>query len=268
MPELPEVETVVRHLKPDLIGQKIISFQSNWSKVLDNINIDHFLETISDQKILDVTRRAKFIVLNLEKGFIPIHLRMTGRLFPNDRIPDEKHISAVFQLSDIFLIFKDTRKFGRIYWYDEWSDFDIKHGIEPLGELFTQEWLLMSIHSKKRQMKALLLDQHFIAGLGNIYVDEALWSARIHPLSISNKVSSVKIKRLHRSIRAILESAIVYNGTTFINFSFKDGIPGSYRNQLQIFDREGLLCKRCNTTIKKIRAAGRGTYYCTRCQKR
>jgi formamidopyrimidine-DNA glycosylase len=166
------------------------------------------------------------------------------------------------------LIFQDTRKFGRIYWYDHWQEFDRKHGVEPLGDHFTPAWLKQLLHSKKRQMKALLLDQHFIAGLGNIYVDEALWSARIHPLSISNEVSSVKIKRLHRSIRAILESAIVYNGTTFINFSFKDGIPGSYRNQLQIFDREGLLCKRCNTTIKKIRAAGRGTYYCTRCQKR
>jgi formamidopyrimidine-DNA glycosylase len=171
MPELPEVETVVRHLKPDLIGQKIISFQSIWPKVLGNIMDNQFREFIISREICDVTRRAKFIVLHLENGFIPIHLRMPGRLYPNDRIPDEKHISAVFQLSDIFLIFKDTRKFGRIYWYDEWSNFDIKHGIEPLGELFTQEWLLMSIHSKKRQMKALLLDQHFIAGLGNIYVD-------------------------------------------------------------------------------------------------
>ena len=268
MPELPEVETVVRHLKPDLIGQRIKSFQSYWPKVLGNVDDKYFHEFTKGREILDVTRRAKFIVMHLENGFIPIHLRMTGRLYPSDRIPDEKHISAVFQLSDKVLIFKDTRKFGRIYWYDEWSEFDNKHGIEPLGEQFTKQWLVQSLHSKKRQMKALLLDQHLIAGLGNIYVDEALWTARIHPLTTSNKVTTIEISRLHKSIKAILEQAIAYNGTTFINFTFKDGVPGSYRNQLQVFDREGDHCKRCNTTIKKIRAAGRGTYFCPRCQKR
>ena len=268
MPELPEVETVVRHLKPDLIGQRIKSFQSYWPKVLGNVDYKYFHEFTKGHEILDVTRRAKFIVMHLENGFIPIHLRMTGRLYPNDRIPDEKHISAVFQLSDKVLIFKDTRKFGRIYWYDEWSEFDNKHGIEPLEEQFTKQWLVQSLHSKKRQMKALLLDQHLIAGLGNIYVDEALWTARIHPLTTSNKVTTIGISSLHKSIQAILEQAIAYNGTTFINFTFKDVVPGSYRNQLQVFDREGDHCKRCNTTIKKIRAAGRGTYFCPRCQKR
>jgi formamidopyrimidine-DNA glycosylase len=137
-----------------------------------------------------------------------------------------------------------------------------------LEEQFTKQWLVQSLHSKKRQMKALLLDQHLIAGLGNIYVDEALWTARIHPLTTSNKVTTIEMSRLHKSIKAILEQAIAYNGTTFINFTFKDGVPGSYRNQLQVFDREGDHCKRCNTTIKKIRAAGRGTYFCPRCQKR
>jgi len=202
MPELPEVETVVRHLKPDLIGQRIKSFQSYWPKVLGNVDDKYFHEFTKGHEILDVTRRAKFIVMHLENGFIPIHLRMTGRLYPNDRIPDEKHISAVFQLSDKVLIFKDTRKFGRIYWYDEWSEFDNKHGIEPLGEQFTKQWLVQSLHSKKRQMKALLLDQHLIAGLGNIYVDEALWTARIHPLTTSNKVTTIEISRLHKSIKA------------------------------------------------------------------
>ena len=142
MPELPEVETVVRHLKPDLIGQRIKSFQSYWPKVLGNVDDKYFHEFTKGHEILDVTRRAKFIVMHLENGYIPIHLRMTGRLYPNDRIPDEKHISAVFQLSDKVLIFKDTRKFGRIYWYDKWSEFDNKHGIDPLGEQFTKEWLV------------------------------------------------------------------------------------------------------------------------------
>lgn len=266
MPELPEVETVVRHLKPDLIGQKIISFQSIWPKVLGNVKNNHFQEFIISREICDVTRRAKFIVLHLENGIIPIHLRMTGRLYPNNIIPEEKHISAIFQLADKMLIFQDTRKFGRIYWYDHWQEFDSKHGVEPLGDHFTPAWLKQLLHSKKRQMKALLLDQHFIAGLGNIYVDEALWAARIHPLNISKNISTIKSNKLYISIKVILEQAISYNGTTFINFTFKDGVPGSYRNKLLVFDREGLPCKRCKTTIEKIKASGRGTYFCPRCQ--
>ncbi|MDP6276063.1 MAG: bifunctional DNA-formamidopyrimidine glycosylase/DNA-(apurinic or apyrimidinic site) lyase [Candidatus Marinimicrobia bacterium] len=267
MPELPEVETVVRHLKPDLVGQKILSFQSIWPKVLGNVHNKYFNDVIVGRNILDVNRRAKFIVLHLDNGFIPIHLRMTGRLYTNDNIPTAKHISAVFRLSDKMLIFQDTRKFGRVYWYDQWAEFDQKHGVEPLGELFTKNWLQQSLQGRKRQVKALLLDQHIIAGLGNIYVDEALWSARIHPLISSNNISSVKSNRLHESIKVILEQAIAYNGTTFINFTFQDGVPGSYRNQLQVFDRKGLPCKRCETVIKKIKAAGRGTYFCPRCQK-
>lgn len=268
MPELPEVETVVRHLKPDLYGQKINSFQSKWPKVLGNILQEDFSPRIKGQIILDVSRRAKFIVLHLNIGFIPIHLRMTGRLYPNDTIPNVNHISAVFQLTDKFLIFQDTRKFGRIYWYDDWEEFDVKSGVEPLGDQFTKDWLKQSLYSRKRQMKALLLDQRFIAGLGNIYVDEVLWKARIHPLTISSDISSIKSNRLHTSIKVILEQAIEYNGTTFINFTFQDGIPGSYRNQLQVFDRVGLPCKRCSSGIKKIKVVGRGTYYCPRCQKR
>mgnify|MGYP000641846483 CR=1 FL=1 len=266
MPELPEVETVVRYLKPDLIGQRIKSFESYWPKVLGNVD-DKYLHVLTKgHVILDVTRRAKFIVMHLENGYIPIHLRMTGRLYPNDRIPDEKHISAVFQLSDKVLIFKDTRKFGRIYWYDKWSEFDNKHGLEPLGEQFTKEWLVQSLHSKKRQMKALLLDQHLIAGLGNIYVDEALWYAGIHPLGIASTISNKQSKKLHEGIQSVLLNAIAAKGTTIINFSYGDNDSGNYKEKLKIFGKTDQPCPKCGSPIQKIKVTQRGTHFCPKCQ--
>lgn len=267
MPELPEVETVVRHLKPELVGQKIISFNIIWPKVLEKIEYKTFSDHIIGQKIDDVFRRAKFIILKLENGYIPIHLRMTGKLYPNIVLPDVKHISATFELSDKFLVFQDTRKFGRIYWVDSWPEFERKNGMEPFEDTFTERWLFEGLQKRKRQIKALLLDQQFISGLGNIYVDEALWSARIHPITISNSISRIKSNRLYKAIKTILAKAIEYNGTTFINFTFKEGVPGSYREKLFIFDHEGHECKRCNKIISKIRVAGRGTYICTHCQK-
>ncbi len=267
MPELPEVETVVRHLKPELVGQKIKSFNILWPKVLDNIKIGEFNDHIVDSEIKDVFRRAKFIILKIENGYIPIHLRMTGKLYTDIKRPKVKHISAFFELKNKVLVFQDTRKFGRIYWFDSWSVFDSKNGMEPFSDLFTERWLFAGLRKRRRQIKALLLDQQFIAGLGNIYVDESLWTARIHPSSLSNSISKVKSNRLYRAIKSILAKAIKYNGTTFINFSFNDGVPGSYRNELFIFDHAGYACKRCENIILKIKVAGRGTYVCNYCQR-
>ncbi len=266
MPELPEVETVVRYLQPVLKDRRIKNFTSIWPKVLGNCSLTHLRDNIVNHQVADVFRRAKYIIIKLSNGFVPVHLRMTGKLYPSQAVPDPKYVTGYFELDDLFLIFQDQRKFGRIYWYADWLDFDCKHGMEPLAVEFTNEWLKNNLHTRKRQIKALLLDQHFIAGLGNIYVDEVLWLARIHPLSISNTVSIHKINMLHKSIKVILEKAIRFNGTTFINFSFKDGVPGSYRDQLKVFDRSGELCERCNATIRKIRVAGRGTHICPCCQ--
>lgn len=267
MPELPEVETVVRHLKPELINKTIVDFQAIWPKVLDNISIKKFRNLILNQKIEDVFRRAKFIVLQLGNGWIPIHLRMTGKLIPKKEYSDEKHISAHFQFNDQYLIFKDERKFGRIYWYDNWQEFDQQHGLEPFHQEFTGSWLYKVFQLKQRQIKAALLDQKLIAGLGNIYVDEVLWCSRIHPRSKTNSLSKRKINLLQQAIIKTLQSAISYNGTTYINFSFKENVSGNYQDQLQVFDRKGMDCFRCNTPIIKIKVAGRGTYICPHCQK-
>lgn len=265
MPELPEVQTVANHIKPHLIGKYVLSIDPIWEKVLDNFNPRDFN---GKNKILDVTRRAKFIVINFENFLIAVHLRMTGKLYilKDSKIP--KHTSAIIELEgDGNLIFEDTRKFGRIYKYDDLNLINQKHGPEPLGEEFTSDWLLANLKSKKRNIKALLLDQSFLSGLGNIYVDESLWASKIHPNSISCKIPKKKILSLHKHIRKILKESIAQLGTTFISFTFLNGRSGNYSNELKIFGNQETPCKNCSSTIKKIKVAGRGTHVCNECQK-
>jgi len=166
------------------------------------------------------------------------------------------------------LVFEDTRKFGRFYYYTSGDFLDKKLGIEPLGEDFTAEWLIENLHCKKRMIKALLLDQRIIAGLGNIYVDECLWQSGIHPETKSNKIQKKNISTLCESIKNTLQSSIAAHGTTIVNFSYLNGRSGKFSNQLQIFGKDGQPCALCKTEIKKKQVAGRGTHYCPRCQKK
>ena len=269
MPELPEVQTVVNGLKEDLVGDRITCITPIWEKVLSNfIPSDLF---IKDKKTLiqDVTRRAKFIIIHFPSSILAIHLRMTGKLFfpVANQIP--KHTTAVIKLdSGKKLIFHDTRKFGRIYLYNDLTPINERHGPEPLGKNFSVGWLHRALQQRKRNIKALLLDQSFLAGLGNIYVDESLWEAGIHPGSISNALPAARIKRLHEAVQAILKAAITAKGTTIIDFSYLNGQSGRYTSQLRIFGRQGQPCITCGREIEKIKVAGRGTYVCSRCQKK
>ena len=265
MPELPEVQTVADHIKPDLIGKKVIGIEPIWKKVLHNFSAK---DLKGKHKIKNVNRRAKFIIIELEDFLLAIHLRMTGKLYVLNEKTLPKHTSAVIHLENSDnLIFEDTRKFGRIYMYKDLSEINTSHGPEPLGKEFTIEWLLTNLKKKKRNIKALLLDQSFISGLGNIYVDESLWESGIHPNSISCAIPKTKVSRLHNAIQNILKEAIKQLGTTFISFSFLNGRSGNYSNELKIFGKQGELCKNCGAIIKKIKVAGRGTHVCTKCQK-
>ena len=269
MPELPEVQTVVNGLKEDLVGDRITCITPIWEKVLSNfIPSDLF---INDRMTLiqDVTRRAKFIIIHFPSSILAIHLRMTGKLFfpVANQIP--KHTTAVIKLdSRKKLIFHDTRKFGRIYLYNDLTPINERHGPEPLGKNFSVGWLHRALQQRKRNIKALLLDQSFLAGLGNIYVDESLWAAGIHPGSISNALPAARIRRLHEAVQAILKAAITAKGTTIIDFSYLNGQSGRYTSQLRIFGRKGQPCITCGRDIEKIKVAGRGTYVCSRCQKK
>ena len=266
MPELPEVQTVANHIKPYVIGKSVLSINPIWGKVLDNF---HHQDLKGRNKILDVTRRAKFIIINFEKFLIAVHLRMTGKLYVLEGNDIPKHTSAVMELeSGEKLIFEDTRKFGRIYKYDDLELINEKHGPEPLEDDFTSKWLLTNLKSRKRNIKALLLDQSFLSGLGNIYVDESLWVSNIHPNSISCYIPKKKIILLHKNIREILRESIKQLGTTFISFTFLNGQSGNYSNELKIFGKQGESCMKCSNTIEKIKVAGRGTHVCRKCQKK
>ena len=269
MPELPEVQTVVNQIKSDLLHETVESITPIWPKVFHNFTSEEAKQRIRGGQIIDVSRRAKFIIIRFAESIVAIHLRMTGKLYllqKNQAI--SKYATAYFTLKNKRkLIFDDVRKFGRIYLHENIGPIDQRHGPEPLENNFTSESLFKLIRSKKRNIKALLLDQSMIAGLGNIYADESLWKSKIHPNSLSHKIPKKRIGNLHKNIKIILTNAIEQNGTTIIDFSV-NGESGKYTNELKIYGKHNLDCFRCNNPIKKIRVAGRGTYICSKCQKK
>tara|TARA_B100001250_G_scaffold216127_1_gene185461 strand:+ start:106 stop:699 length:594 start_codon:yes stop_codon:yes gene_type:complete len=193
---------------------------------------------------------------------------MTGKLYIADKETSSKYVTAVFEFeSKRSLFFEDVRKFGRIYLYKDISIIDAKHGPEPLEKDFTLELFKKMINRRKRNIKALLLDQSFLSGLGNIYVDESLWKSGIHPNSFASSVPQKKVEKLYTNIKSTLEDAISKNGTTIIDFSV-NGESGKYANYLNIYGRAEKTCLECGYKIKKMKVAGRGTYVCLKCQKK
>ena len=270
MPELPEVETVVRHLRPRLAGRTIRRFEASWPKVTAPAPVKTVAGQLANRQIVEVARRGKFILLELDRGLVHIHLRMTGRLLlaPTDA-PLGPHDRARFCLSgDDDLVFRDMRKFGRIGYLQDRSTLEAQLGPEPLDEVFTGDLLATLLKGHKRQIKPLLLDQSFIAGLGNIYVDEALFAARIHPRALSHRVSRAKAHALHSAIREILAGSIAAQGTTFINFTWGADETGGYRMALKVFGRQGQPCPVCGTALVKQWIGQRGTHFCPRCQRK
>lgn len=269
MPELPEVETVTQSIKKHLLSQKLDKLEVRWSKVLHNFNKTDFDAKIKNQEIIDIYRRAKYIIFDFKKYIMAVHLRMTGKLYVVPEIDkNKKHISAFFQFSDKYLIFEDTRKFGRFYLYDDMNVLNGKLGIEPLTEEFSFEWMLKNLSNRSRQMKSLLLDQTFIAGIGNIYADEALWRSKIHPLSKSDTISENKIRKLVLSIKDVLSKSIESGGTTIRDYTYDYSYVGNYALNLKAYGQKDKECNRCKKAlITKHIIAQRGTYICPLCQK-
>ncbi len=265
MPELPEVETVVHSLRPEITGATIVKIESVWPKAVATPDT---VRKALNQKIITVERRGKFIILRLEKGALIIHLRMTGRLYtgPRDELR-EPYLTAVLHFrSGKKLHFQDPRKFGRIWFTADTTSFFSALGPEPLSRIFTTKWLVTQLGKRKRLVKPLLLDQSFIAGLGNIYADEALYQAGIQPLSLSHKIPATNIRKLHHAIRKLLRDSIHAQGTTVINFRFGDNRSGSFQRQLRVYGRPGAPCFRCKTPIVKLIVGQRGTHVCPKCQ--
>ena len=268
MPELPEVETIARKLRPQLLGKTIKDADLRWARTLAFPSPKKFKEQIKGQEIKDVTRRAKFFILNLSDFNLLIHLRMSGDLSIKDsKIKPEKHDRLILRLLSTQdgpsnLVFNDTRKFGRVWLTANLEDVLGRLGPEPLSKRFTPQWLYTALRSRHRQLKPLLLDQTFIAGLGNIYADESLNLAKLHPLTASDSVTAQQAEALHEAIRNVLKEGIRRNGASF-DWVYRGG---EFQNYFRVYDRAGKSCPTCGTNIERIIVGQRSTHYCPNCQ--
>ena len=289
MPELPEVETVRIGLHALLPKKRIISITHDWPKSFPNATTD-VEQFVVGAHIVNVRRRAKVLIIDLSSAYsLVIHLKMTGQLVyrsehehfgaghPSDsligQLPD-KSTRVVCTFDDNSkLYFNDQRKFGWMRLLPtpevEHLDFFQKVGPEPLGDTFTADDFVARLMRRKNSgIKAVLLDQNIVAGIGNIYADESLWGAKIHPEMHVIDVPPTTLKKLYTELRSVLRLAIEKGGSTDRNYVNHEGKRGSYLTFAHVFRREGQPCPRCNTTIIKIRVAGRGTHVCPHCQKK
>ncbi len=260
MPELPEVETVVRSLAPHLAGRKILSAEFT-SKFVTPGDRKKLAKRVAGRSIEKVTRRGKFIVISLDSGTLVVHLGMTGKLLlDGDR---GAHTHGVFTLDNGVLLYDDPRQFGRI----EWNPTRVaKLGPEPL-EIGSEEFRAR-LRRRNSKVKPLLLNQAFLAGLGNIYVDEALFASGIHPLAIASRISASRAARLHQAIRDVLTLAIEHRGSSISDYVDANGERGDFQLMHHVYGREGEACVKCGSPIQKIVVGQRGTHFCAKCQRR
>ncbi|MFN3742085.1 MAG: bifunctional DNA-formamidopyrimidine glycosylase/DNA-(apurinic or apyrimidinic site) lyase [Anaerolineales bacterium] len=267
MPELPEVETIVRNLRPNLVGQSIRAARLLWPGTIAAPSAEAFEQRLPGQSVLEVGRRAKYLVLRLSRDFLLIHLRMSGDLqWREADAPPQKHDRLLLTLDTApaqTLAFHDPRKFGRVWLLENPEKVLGALGPEPLDEHFTPQALLERLWGKRRQLKPLLLDQTFLAGLGNIYTDEALYRAGIHPLRIASNLSEDEAVHLWQAIREVLLEGIRRNGAS-IDWVYRGG---EFQNHFQVYGREGQPCYRCGQPIQKMRVAQRSSYFCRACQR-
>ena len=275
MPELPEVQTIVNDLNASgIVGGQICKARVYWEATIASPSVADFPAKIEGRKIQAVHRRGKYIVFQFNDGWVlAVHLRMTGRfIIANGPVKPMRHLQVVLEMSDgRVLCYHDTRKFGRFYLTDHPDRLLGALGPEPLGRGFSSKKLVLALRKRKRQIKPLLLDQRFIAGLGNIYVDEALWAARIHPLRRSDTLSTEEIRALHRAIRRVLRGGLKNRGTTLGrgegNFYSLGSSRGANEKQLKVFRRTGQPCSRCGHLVQRIIVGQRSTHLCNVCQR-
>ena len=281
MPELPEVETVVRDLRPRIVGAEIIAARSSWARTLRTHDPAAFDAALRGRRIAAVGRRAKLLVIELSgEVALTIHLKMTGQLFV---VPAGAAEDAYVRLVLVFadgreLRFRDIRKFGRVglYGRDPATGELVTepggiavfagHGPEPLDPAFTVAAFRGRLRARKARLKPLLLDQAFIAGIGNIYADEALWAARLHPLRSAASLRPADERRLYLAIRSILAEAIERRGSSIDDYTAPDG-DGEMQERLQVYQRTGEPCPRCGRPIRRIVIGARATHFCSWCQR-
>ncbi len=273
MPELPEVETIARALRegdptrsPSVVGRTIAGVMIGWARHLKGITPQTFQKRIEGQRIRGVRRRGKYLIFELSTDSLLVHLGMSGDLRvspPGEAAGPYDHTRFRFE-DGSELRFNDTRKFGRVHLVRDPEEVTRRLGPEPLAPEFTAEKLGAMLAARWRQLKPLLLDQTFLAGVGNIYADEALHRARLHPLRHSDTLSRREVSRLYRGIRDALRRGIRLNGAS-IDWAYRGG---GMQEEFRVYGREGKPCPRCGTPIRRITVGQRGTHFCPRCQGR
>lgn len=273
MPELPEVETIVRHLRETIITTDVEKVEPLLPKVIHTPDPVDFVAQLTGKQITAVRRRGKYILISLSgNAVLVVHLRMTGQLVFEPQGGDyPKHTHLVLHLSDGRLRFTDLRQFGRFWLVPETELHTVSGlrdlGVEPLSPGFKQKDFTAALGGRRGKIKALLLNQCFIAGMGNIYTDEALFRSRIHPERKANEISLHEAQGLYRAVKEVLKEGIAFGGTSVRDYVDGEGKEGRFQDMLRVYGRKGESCPRCGETIMRIKTAGRGTYFCPRCQR-
>lgn len=282
MPELPEVETVARDLRRLVVGATITGAACDWPRVIaSHASVGAFADAVAGRRIESVGRRAKLVVVDVSgSAALTIHLKMTGQLFVVPAgTPSDRHVHLSLALNDgRELRFRDIRKFGRVGLWprdprsgavleaEAGGELFAGHGPEPLDDAFTLRAFRERLRGRRGRLKPLLLDQAFVAGIGNIYADEALWRAGLHPLRRAASLGPPGQARLHREIRAVLEEAIERRGSSIDDYTAPDG-DGAMQDRLAVYQRAGAPCVRCGRPIRRIVVGQRATHFCSWCQR-
>ncbi|WP_077299096.1 DNA-formamidopyrimidine glycosylase [Virgibacillus pantothenticus] len=273
MPELPEVETIRNTLKRFVINKTIAQVDVQWPRIVKQPDdIQQFQTEIIGQTILDIHRKGKFLLFQLNDYVLVSHLRMEGKysVHRNDE-PVKKHTHITFQFTNgEELRYNDVRKFGTMHLFHKGEEMKQKPlcllGPDPFDAAFTSDYFIEKLKKTKRVIKAALLDQTIVAGLGNIYVDETLYKAGIHPLRPANKLTQKEIKEIRKQAIATLGEAVSQGGTTIRSYVNSQGDMGMFQQKLYVYGQENKACKTCGSTIAKLKVGGRGTHICTSCQ--
>lgn len=273
MPELPEVETVRKTLEQLVLGKEINKIDVFWPKIIKKPEpVEQFIDALVGQTIRQISRRGKFLIFILDDYSLVSHLRMEGKygLYGKEE-PYDKHTHVIFSFTDgSQLRYRDVRKFGTMHLFIKGKEFEnpplLNLGPEPLSSDFTVEYLYQKLMKTNRKIKSVLLDQKVVVGIGNIYVDESLFRAGIHPERLASSLSVLETTKLQQEIVATLSEAVEKGGSTIRSYVNSQGQIGMFQLELLVYGRKGETCKKCGTPIEKLVVGGRGTHICPSCQ--